>query len=108
MKVGRFLGLFLLLGTEFEWVCGEETLTSFMKDAMATFRLKSPTIVYDSDEIPEICYKETWVLCLSSRDQQNDQKYVQDYSKGNEPTNQGREGLSQNILHEERNSLDKC
>ena len=66
MKIGRLLGLFLLLGTEFEWVCGKEVISSFIEDVMATFRLKSPTIVYDSDEAPEICYTDQWVLCMSS------------------------------------------
>ena len=32
---------------------------------MTTFRLTSPTILYDKDEeAPEICYTEQWVLCL--------------------------------------------
>ena len=78
MKIWRLLGLFLLLWTELEWVCGEETLTNFMRDVMATFRLKSPTIVYDSDEAPELCYKEKWVLCLSAPDKERDLKSLVD------------------------------
>ena len=66
MKIGRLLGLFLLLWMDFKKVTGEERISSFVRDVMATFRLTSPTIVYDSDEAPEICYADQWVLCMSS------------------------------------------
>ena len=100
MKIGRLLGLFLLLGTEFEWVCGEEAISSFIEDVMDTFRLKSPTIVYDSDEAPELCYRKTWVLCLSSRGEERErdpQSLVEDNSKSNEPTNKGRDKVNHNL-----------
>ena len=104
MKIGRLLGLFLLLGTEFEWVCGKEVISSFMEDVMATFRLKSPTIVYDSDEAPELCYRKTWVLCLSSRDKERErdpQSLVEDNSKSDEPTNkEGRDKVNHNLMLE--------
>ena len=46
-------------------VNGEEKLDVFLRDIIDTFRLTSPTIVYDSDEeAPEICYTDPWVLCL--------------------------------------------
>ena len=75
MKIGRLLGLFLLLWMDFKKVTGEERISSFVRDVMATFRLTSPTIVYDSDEAPEICYTDQWVLCMSSEssgDQETD------------------------------------
>ena len=75
MKIGRLLGLFLLLWMDLKKVTGEERISSFVRDVMATFRLTSPTIVYDSDEAPEICYTDQWVLCMSSEssgDQETD------------------------------------
>ena len=47
-------------------VKGEEGgIDVFLRDIIDTFRLTSPTIVYDSDEeAPEICYTDEWVLCL--------------------------------------------
>ena len=66
MKIGRLRGLLLLLSIDLR-VNGEggETLSSFIRDMMATFGLASPTIVYNSDETaPEICYTDPWVLCL--------------------------------------------
>ena len=66
MKIGRLRGLLLLLSIDLR-VNGEggETLSSFLRDMMATFGLASPTIVYNSDETaPEICYTDPWVLCL--------------------------------------------
>ena len=102
MKIGRLLGLFLLLGTEFEWVCGEEAISSFIEDVMDTFRLKSPTIVYDSDEAPEICYRKTWVLCLSSsRDKERDPQSLVGNSKSDEPTNKGRDKVNHNLMLED-------
>ena len=67
MKMGRgLLALFLLL-----WMGstanGEETMGPFMRDVINAFQLKSPTIVYDSnEEAPEIC-SDQWILCLPSQ-----------------------------------------
>ena len=64
MKIGRLRCLLLLLWMDLR-VSGEEDISSFIRDIMATFGLASPTIVYNSDETaPEICYTDQWVLCL--------------------------------------------
>ena len=67
MKIGRlrslFLPLLLLWGMDFG-VDGEEAISNFIKDVMATFQLTSPTIIYDSEEPPEICFKSQRVLCM--------------------------------------------
>ena len=66
MKLWRLLGLNLLL-----WVAsvnGDDNIDSFLRDLISTFQLTSPAIVYDTDEPPEICYTDEWVLCLSSKD----------------------------------------
>ena len=66
MKLWRLLGLNLLL-----WVAsvnGDDNIDSFLRDLISTFQLTSPTIVYDTDKPPEICYTDQWVLCLSSKD----------------------------------------
>ena len=65
--LGPLLLLLLLLWTAIERVNGEITPGSFLRDLIATFRLTSPTIVYDTDEPPEICYTDQWLLCLSSK-----------------------------------------
>ena len=65
MKIGRLLGLFLLLWKGLG-VDGEETMSIFIHDMMKILHLISPTIVYDTDEAPDICYTHEWVLCLSS------------------------------------------
>ena len=66
MKIGRLLGLFLLL-----WMGlianGEETMSTFISDILSTFRLGAPTIIYEGDEAPEVCYANQGVLCLPSR-----------------------------------------
>ena len=64
MDLQRLLGLLLLL-----WmgvgVDGEDTISFFLQDVITTFRLVSPTIVYNADEeAPEICYTNQWLLCL--------------------------------------------
>ena len=46
-------------------VNGEATNNIFLKDIISTFRLTSPTVVYNSDEeAPDICYTNQRVLCL--------------------------------------------
>ena len=48
-------------------VNGQEIIDVFISELVATLQLKSPTVVYDSDEgVPEICYSSPWILCLSS------------------------------------------
>ena len=67
MKIGRLRSLFLplLLLWEMDFgVDGEEAISNFIKDVMAAFQLTSPTIVYDSEEPPEICFKSQRVLCM--------------------------------------------
>ena len=57
--------LFFLLWMGFT-ANGKETMGPFMRDVINTFQLKSPTIVYDSnEEAPEIC-SDQWILCLPS------------------------------------------
>ena len=63
----RLVGLFILLWMT-SWVAGEEELmNNFVHDLISTFNLTLPTILYDSDEPPQICYENTperRVLCL--------------------------------------------
>ena len=64
MERKRLLGLLLLLWMTLI-VSGEEDLmSSFIRDIISTFQLDLPTIVYDGDEAPEICYAGKRVLCL--------------------------------------------
>ena len=45
----------------------ENNTNMFLLDIITTFRLTSPTIVYNEDEeAPDICYSAQWVLCLHS------------------------------------------
>ena len=45
----------------------ENNTNMFLLDIITTFRLTSPTIVYNEDEeAPDICYSAKWVLCLHS------------------------------------------
>ena len=37
----------------------------FVKDLMETWQIRSPTIIYQ-DDLPELCMKRQWVLCLSN------------------------------------------
>ena len=49
-------------------VDGEERIDNFIRDVISTFKLHSPTIIFDGDEeAPEICYSNQWVLCLPSK-----------------------------------------
>ena len=71
--MGRLFGLFLLLWMDLG-VNGQETMDIFIHDLVVTFKLASPTIIYDSDEgVPEICYTSQWILCLSSKQHESDQ-----------------------------------
>ena len=45
----------------------------FVKDLVATFKLASPTIIYEGDEeVLELCYTSQWMLCLSTNQHEND------------------------------------
>ena len=60
-------------------VNGEETISNLIKDIMTTFRLTSPTIVYNGDEsAPEVCHTDQWVLCLPA---EHPSRYPKDDSK---------------------------
>ena len=67
MKIGRVRGLILplllLWGMDFG-VNGKDAISNFIKDVMAAFQLTSTTVVYDSEEPPEICFNSQWVLCM--------------------------------------------
>ena len=65
MKIGRLSCLFLLIWMGWG-VNGEEMISSFIEDLLTTFKLKAPTIIYEGDEPPMICYTKWWVLCLPS------------------------------------------
>ena len=54
-------------------VDGEEAISNFIKDVMAAFQLTSPTIVYDSEEPPEICFNSQWVLCMPLQYQEEEE-----------------------------------
>ena len=60
-------GLFILLWMALS-VSGEgEPMNKFLNDIISTFNLTLPTVLYDSDEPPQICYENTperRVLCL--------------------------------------------
>ena len=46
---------------------GENNVNVFLQDIITTFKLTSPTIVYNKDEeTPDICHSAKWVLCLHS------------------------------------------
>ena len=63
----RLLGIFLLLWMDLR-VTGEKLRNSFIQDIISTFQLTSATILYDSDEAPEICYAGLRVLCLQIKE----------------------------------------
>ena len=60
----RLVGLFLLLWMALTASGEEELMNRFIQDVISTFQLTSPTIIYDSDEAPGICYADQRVLCL--------------------------------------------
>ena len=63
----RLIGLFLLLWMT-ATVSGQDGLmNNFVNDIISTFNLTLPTVLYDSNEPPQICYENTpqrRVLCL--------------------------------------------
>ena len=90
MRILGLIGPLLFLWMDCSRVNGEDTISSFIKDMMATFQLTSPTIVYGGDEAPDICYTDQWVLCLSSQVTQNDLKELANDPKSDEITKDGR------------------
>ena len=62
------LGLaFMLQGVD----CND-LLDAFVGDIISSFGLISPTLVYASDEAPDICRTHIWILCLNQDDEQNE------------------------------------
>ena len=100
MKLRGLLSLFLLLWMSLV-VDGEETISNFIRDAMTTFKLTSPTIVYDAnEEPPEICYTKEWVLCLSSPNHKSEFKEsLNETEKGDD----NQESRSKEVSKEEGN-----
>ena len=61
-----FLSCLILMGLRAH-AKGEKNGNRFLEDIINTFKLTSPTIVYNRDEeAPDICYSAKWVLCLHS------------------------------------------
>ena len=71
--------LFLLLWMALSVSGEEELMNNFVQDIISTFNLTSPTILYDSDEAPEICYAGQRVLCLLITE--NEQKLTLDHGE---------------------------
>ena len=73
--VGHFLLLWMALT-----VSGDDELENrFIRDLISTFQLTSPTVLYDGDEAPEICYADQRVLCLLIKE--NEQKLTMEHSE---------------------------
>ena len=69
----RLVGLFLLLWMTATVSGQEDLLNNFVQDVISTFNLTLPTILYDSDEPPQICYENTperRVLCLLATEEE--------------------------------------
>ena len=49
---------------------GEELMNGFIQDIISTFKLRSPTIIFDNDEVPQICYADQRVLCLMIKEKE--------------------------------------
>ena len=61
-----FLSCMVLMGLRAE-AMGENNANTFLQDIITTFRLTSPTIVYNEDEeAPNVCHSAKWSLCLPS------------------------------------------
>ena len=90
MRILGLIGPLLLLWMDCSRVNGEDTISSFIRDMLATFELTSPTIVYGGDEAPDICYTDQWVLCLSSQVTQSDPKEFANDPKSDEIAKDGR------------------
>ena len=68
MKMKRLAGIFLLLWMSLHISVGDELMNGFIQDIISTFKLRSPTILFDNDEVPQICYKDQRVLCLMTNE----------------------------------------
>ena len=69
----RLVGLFLLLWMTATVSGQEDLLNQFVHDIISTFNLTLPTVLYDSDEAPQICYENTperRVLCLLATEEE--------------------------------------
>ena len=101
MNIGRQAGLLLLLMNSM--VNAEDTMSGFVRDMMSTFHLSSPTIVYDGDEVPAICYTDQWVLCISSQVEKSDENVFEYNTISNEATTEGGSLFcaSNDIAHED-------
>ena len=69
----RLVGLFLLLWMTATVSGQEDLMNQFVHDIISTFNLTLPTILYDSDEPPQICYENTperRVLCLLATEEE--------------------------------------
>ena len=69
----RLLGILLVLWRDL-CVNGEEDLEVFIMDIAATFQLTSPTIIFDHEDFPDVCYTSPWLLCLPSNQPEIDPK----------------------------------
>ena len=50
-------------------------MNNFVQDLISTFNLTLPTVLYDSDEAPQICYENTperRVLCLLATEEEQE------------------------------------
>ena len=84
----RILLLWVVLLVDIR-VNGEETISNLIKDIMTTFRLTSPTIVYNGNEAaPEVCHTDQWVLCLHP---EHPSRYPKDDSKAENISNMDKE-----------------
>ena len=75
VKMGgrRLVGLFLLLWMAVTVSGQEDLMNQFVHDIISTFNLTLPTVLYDSDEPPQICYENTperRVLCLLATEEE--------------------------------------
>ena len=69
----RLVGLFLLLWMAVTVSGQEDLINQFVHDIISTFNLTLPTVLYDSDEPPQICYENTperRLLCLLATEQE--------------------------------------
>ena len=81
-------------------------MSLFIEDVLSTFKLKAPTIIYEGDEPPVICYTKWWVLCLPNEfgndqgsDEEDSENNKEDSEKDKEDTAKDNGGkLLQNIL----------
>ena len=69
----RLVGPFILLWMTATVSGQEDLINQFVHDIISTFNLTLPTVLYDSDEAPQICYENTperRVLCLLATEEE--------------------------------------